>query len=559
MLQRLLVRNYVLIDSLEICFPKGLVIITGQTGAGKSILMGALSLITGSRTDFSVISSSADSCTVEAEFVPDNGSFDPELRLVVEDAGADWDDGSLILRRSISRNGRSRAFVNDVPVTLQVLGDLSSRLIDIHSQHQTLKLSDNAFQRSVLDLFAGNGKLLETCSARYRLLSSLKSERRELNEKMDRLSADREYTEARLKQLEDASLKSGELEELEAEQKILANAEEIKGFLCSSIDMFDGGNGGNSSVISSVRDMEKMLTKVSSLVPSLKEIPERLSACRIELDDIYSEISAANASIDISEGRLDEVEGRISELYSLMHRFSCRSVDELIQLREKLSSSLSDTEDLSSKLDSLTVEINRLDKELSDVAASLHDARIKAKKGFASSVMESLSFMELGGSKFEIELKPVEIGPSGGDEVHFLFSSTGESPVDIRQCASGGELSRIMLALKNVMASYMQMPTMVFDEIDTGVSGSAADRMGAMVCGMGERMQIFAITHLPQVAAKGNAHYLVSKSAGAENRTVTEIRKLTDDERILEVARMLSGSTLTDAAVANAKSLMGLN
>lgn len=559
MLNRLLVKNYVLIDSLEIDFPEGLVIITGQTGAGKSILLGALSLVMGSKADASMVSEGADNCVVEAEF--DTGADDETLKRTLEENEAEWDGGHLVIRRVVNRSGRSRSFVNDSPVPVQVLQELSARLIDVHSQHQTLLLSDRQFQLGILDHFAGCRSLREECSGQWKQLQALKAELAGTEERLVRLAQERDYNEAMFRQLEAASLKEGELSGLEEEQKQLANAEEIKLGLGTVEELFTSASSAGEalSVDAVLKESEKQLVRVGRFIPSAIQLSERLESCRLELDDILSEVTAMNARTELSETRLQEVEDRMSLIYGLMHRHSCTDEAQLIELRETLSRTLYDTGRLEEVRDELAGQVAKAQESLEAVAAELHAARAAAVEPFAQSITDSVRSLELPYAVFEVELEDVPLGASGRDSVVFRFSASGRNAVEVSKCASGGEMSRIMLCLKDMMARFTNMPTMIFDEIDTGVSGSVADKMGSMICAMGAHMQVFAITHLPQVAAKGEAHYLVSKEIDpATSKAVSTIKKLSDDQRVLEVARMLSGSVLTDAAVANARSLLGI-
>ena len=554
MLARLHVRNYVLIDSLEIDFPEGLIIITGQTGAGKSILLGALSLVTGAKADASMVSEGADNCVVEAEFDTD----DALIRSILEDNEAEWDEGHLIIRRVVNRSGRSRAFVNDSPVPVTVLQDISSRLIDIHSQHQTLLLSDKQFQLDILDHYAGNTHLRQDCAAAWKGLASKKSELSSLESRIARIARDKEYNEAQFGQLEAASLREGELAELEEEQKQLANAEDIKTGLCGVEELFTASASGDSmSVDSSLKESVKMLMKVGRFIPAASELADRLDSCRLELDDILAEVSDMNTRVDMSPERLEQVESRMSMLYGLLKKHGCADEAELIALRDRLSEELFDSTRLEEQAEDLRKEIAASEARLAAIASELHQARSSAAADFSEAIASSIRGLEMPYAVFEVELTEVPVSATGSDAVAFRFSATGRNAVDVAKCASGGEMSRIMLALKAMMARFTSMPTMIFDEIDTGVSGSVADKMGSMICQMGEYMQVFAITHLPQVAAKGHAHYVVSKEIDpATSKAVSTITRLTDDDRVLEVARMLSGSVLTDAAIANAKELL---
>ncbi|MBQ8574020.1 MAG: DNA repair protein RecN [Bacteroidales bacterium] len=555
MLTALQVRNYVLIDSLEIDFPEGLIIITGQTGAGKSILLGALGLVMGSKADSSMVSEGADNCVVEAEFE----TSDMSIRDVLEENEAEWEDGHLTIRRVVNRSGRSRAFVNDCPVPVIVLQDIASRLVDIHSQHQTLLLNDKAFQLDILDHYAGVTGLRQECARLWKMLSELRNELKGIDEKLARLAGERDYNEAQLKQLDAASLREGELEELEEEQKQLANAEEIKAGLAAVEELFTSASSGGDlpSVTSSLKEAGKQLVKVGRYVPAASELAERVETCRRELEDILDEVVTVNSGTALSETRLEEVENRMSLIYGLLQKHSCADLAELIAFRDRLSDTLVDSTLLEEKRMELKAQVAETQVQLNDIASRLHEKRASAALPFASSIAESIREMELPYAVFEVILNDVPVSATGCDSIEFRFSSTGKNAVDVAKCASGGEMSRIMLALKSMMARYANMPTMIFDEIDTGVSGSVADKMGSVICSMGEFMQVFAITHLPQVAAKGSAHYMVSKSIDPEtSKAVSTIKKLSDEQRVMEVARMLSGSELTDAAIANAKSLI---
>ena len=555
MLARLHVRNYVLIDSLEIDFPEGLIIITGQTGAGKSILLGALSLVTGAKADAAMVSEGADNCVVEAEF----DTSDASIRDILEDNEVEWDDGHLIIRRVVNRSGRSRAFVNDSPVPVTVLQDISSRLIDIHSQHQTLLLSDRQFQLDILDHYAGNMTLRQECASAWKGILSMKTELSALEARIARIASDKEYNEAQFRQLEGASLREGELAELEEEQKQLANAEDIKTGLSGVEELFTAASSGGDSmsIDSSLKESVKMLSKVGRYIATASELAERLDSCRLELDDILSEVTDINSRVEMSEERLEQVESRMSMIYGLLKKHACADEAELIALRDRLSEELFDSTRLEEQAEDLRAEISKAEASLTKIAEALHVAREKASKTFAEEIASSIRGLEMPYAVFEVDLAQCAVSANGSDSVSFRFSASGRNPVDVSKCASGGEMSRIMLALKAMMARFTSMPTMIFDEIDTGVSGSVADKMGSMICQMGEYMQVFAITHLPQVAAKGNAHYVVTKKIDEiTSNAVSGISRLTEQERIMEVARMLSGSVLTDAAIANAKELL---
>lgn len=536
-----------LIDSLDVEFPESLSIITGQTGAGKSILLGALGLLSGAKGDASLISSGKDSCVVEGEFSLPDGSLRP---LLEENEVECPEDGSLIIRRVLHSSGRSRCFVNDCPVTVGVLARCAEQLVDIHSQHNNLLLSDKRWQLSVLDYFAGASESAGICGREWKRLQALKSRRKDVEEKLSRLREDRDYNQARYDRLSSAKLVPGEMETLEAEHKQLSHAEEIRTALEGALAAFEGD--GEHSLDSSLKEAGRQLDKLSAYLPGAASLSERIRSARVELDDVRDSIASEAEGVDVSGDRLQAVEERMALLYELFRSFGCRTVEELVSLRDDYAARLFDSTALEEELADMDREIAAAEKAYSAAADALGDARKKAAPGFAAAILGRLRFLELDRCAFEAEVLPAEPGPSGHDSVLLSFSSSGKNLQDVAKCASGGEMSRIMLSLKAEMARFAGMPTMIFDEIDTGVSGSAADAMGRMICEMGADMQVLAITHLPQVAAKGDAHFVVEKKAD-----VTGIRRVSGRDRVMEIARLLSGSTVTPEAVANAESLLG--
>ena len=502
MLRSLHIEHYILIDALDITFPEGLVIITGQTGAGKSILLGALSLLAGGRSDASLISEGADSCVVEALF---DGSGE-EIDALLREADVEEDGGRLLIRRVVSRSGRSRSFVNDCPVPLSLLQEVAGRLVDIHSQHKSLLLTDPRFQLSVLDHFAGNSALLGECRTAWRALQGCRTQLSRAREERDRLLADRDYNEAQWRQLEEAALVSGEIEALEEEERSLSNAGQIRESLARALDPFaPAGDGPGLSA--SLKDAARQLEHISRYLGAASSLGERLESVRIELDDIEGELEDLFRRIDVRIARLEAEEQGCAARYA-------------------------------------------------SACSALRVSRLAAAPRFAESITGSLRYLELDRAVFSVSLVAAPEGETGADRVAFLFSATGGTPAEVSKCASGGELSRIMLCLKEMMARYVGMPTLIFDEIDAGVSGSVADKMGRLICAMGRDMQVFSITHLPQVAAKGEAHFVVSKQTGPDGRTRSGIHPVTGEERTMEIARLLSGETITPEAVQNARVLL---
>ncbi|MDY3894449.1 MAG: DNA repair protein RecN [Candidatus Cryptobacteroides sp.] len=553
MLSRLEIHNYILIDSLETDFPEGLIIISGQTGAGKSILLGALNLLAGGKADASMISEGAQNCIVEAVFtaVPDS------VKGMLEEAGVEWNDGELVIRRLVAASGRSRAFINDCPVPVQLLSAAATSLFDIHSQRATMDLLDPFRQMDLLDRFAGNLELRGRYSASYSRLIGLKDRSRDLSETLARLNREKDYNEAQFRQLDSAAIKEGEMEELEAEQKKLANAEDIQTGLCGILERLNPSDGESLSADSSLKEAVKVLNRLSAYVPAAEGLSSRLESLRIELEDVLSEISDIVSTVDSSPDRLAKVDDRMSLIYSLYQKFSCSGEAELIALRDDYRNRLVNTGQIEEELAALQEEIRQEEKICDKLASALTESRLKASAPFSAKVQEMIRGLELQQAVFSVDISRTQnAGRYGRDNIVFLFSSTGRNALPVAKCASGGEMSRIMLCLKALMARFVSMPTLIFDEIDTGVSGSVADKMGSMICSMGKDMQVFAITHLPQVAAKGDAHYLVTKAIQDNGRTSSSIRKLSEQERVMEIARMLSGSTVTEAAVANAVSLL---
>lgn len=558
MLRRLHIRNYILIDSLDVEFPEGLVIVTGQTGAGKSILLGALALVGGAKADSSMVGASGENCVVEAEFLASNLSA--ELLELLKQNDIEPDGDTLTLRRVVSRSGRSRSFVDDSPVQLQLLSDICSHLVDIHSQHQSLLLTSRAYQLSVTDSYGGNAQLLEQCSSAWSELQAIKARIEALRQKIAGLEAERDYNQSQFNQLESAHLKEGEMEELEQEQLSLANAEQIKEALEAAFHILDPDDGVQNAMGASLKDARRHIEQAGKFLPGMDELVQRIESARIEIEDIADEIESADASVNADPERLEQVEDRLSLLYTLLKKHSCTTITELIAVRDKYSEALFDTDSLQSSLTETEQSVKQLQATHDEICQRLHEGRLAAAPAMSEAITKSLHFLELDRAVFKVGITDAPKGPTGADAAQFGFSASSEGPVnDVAKCASGGELSRIMLCLKALMADYVQMPTLIFDEIDTGVSGSVADKMGTMICDMGKRMQVLSITHLPQVAAKGCAHFTVTKTYDESGHPHTSVRQVEGEERIMEIARLLSGATITPEAVANARSLIENN
>ena len=547
MLYSLSVSNYILIGSLESSFPEGLSIISGETGAGKSILLGALSLVLGGKADAAtMVGPAGDNCVVEAEF-----GVDDAVRAVLEAEDIPYDNDRLLLRRTVSRSGRSRSFAGDEPVSVGVLQELAACLVDIHSQHQTLRLQDARFRMEALDLRAGCASLRGECSAAW---ADVLQTRRHLSELREQLSSARDqqdYNQSRWERLDKAGLKTGELEELEAQQKQLAHAEEIKETLGAALGLLSPSSEEIPAPGQQLRESARLLEKAGAYVPGMQELADRLASARLEVEDIAESVSSAFDAVDVSPGKLEEVEERLGLLYELFRKYGVTSVEELIAERGRLAGLVLDAGSLEEAVSAAEKALKAAEERHLALCDQLHSARLSGADAFAEAITATLHRLDLPGARFEVALEDIAPGENGRDSVLFRFGASSQAMADISKAASGGELSRIMLAVKAEMARFTHMPTLVFDEIDSGVSGGTADKMGSLVCEMGRSMQVFAITHLPQVAAKGDAHFLVTKSAG-----ITSMRLLDASARVQEIARMLSGSTITPEAVANARALL---
>lgn len=538
MLRRLTIQNYALIDSLDIEFPGGLIIITGETGAGKSIMMGALSLLLGAKADVSALKDNTRNCVVEGEF--------------------DVDGEELLLRRVISPAGRTRNFINDEPATLASLTGIASKIVDIHAQHQHLLLADMDYQMRVLDFFAGTSVLLESYREVYQQLQQAQKELEELESLIAGEEGEREYRQFQFDKLDEAKLAEGELEELEAEQKQLANSEQIRDNIGSALALMQPMG---VSLVQNLKDALHIIQKSSNFVPELEQLSNRLESCRIECKDIEDELEMLQERIVVSPQRLEQVEERLSLLYSLMRRHQVGSIGELIEIKEELENRLQGADKRHDEKAALEGKIAALKSERERLADELTAARRKKVDQLGGVLQESIRELQMPYAVFEVSMKDAgKYTMQGKDSVEFLFSANGNARLgQLGKAASGGELSRIMLCIKSLMAQFTGMPTMIFDEIDTGVSGSIADKMGELIGRMGEKMQIFAITHLPQIASKRGTHLLVYKEFDKENNAATKIKVLDADERVREVARMLSGAQLTEAALENAKELIKEN
>jgi len=548
MLVRLTVQNYALIRELDMEPGKGLTIITGETGAGKSILLGALSLILGSRADTSVLLNKVEKCVVE-------GVFDlsgKEMEIYFRENDLDYDDRT-ILRREITPAGKSRAFVNDTPVTLNIIKEIGDRLVDIHSQHNNLLLSDNAFQLGVIDSISGNSDLLQKYRIEYESHRELKKEYDLLRQSADTNKADLEYYQFQASQLSEASLRDGEMEELESERQLLSHAEEIQTSLAQVTDILAGAD---LSAMAMLRESLTSLRKVSGFIKGGEDILSRFESASIEIDDISSELSIILGRIEADPQRLLVVNDRIDTIFSLLHKHRLDNVAQLIAKRDELIKLVGSIETEDERLTMLEKALEKSNIALTALASELTNSRLEVVPQLEERVAMLLRSLGIPNAKFIVRMgKALSFTPSGLDKGEFLFTANRQVPPEsLSQVASGGELSRVMLSLKYLLSQSRNLPSIIFDEIDSGVSGEVAGMVGSMLAEMGENMQVINITHLPQIAALGDKHFFVYKNDTPDS-TITHIKLLSDEDRLLEVARLLSGSEITIAAVENAKTL----
>ena len=558
MLQFLTIENYALIDHLEFRPGQALTVITGETGAGKSIIMGALGLILGQRADAKAVRSGASKCVIEAQF--DIAAYALEDLFAQNDL--EYDAHATIIRREIYATGKSRAFVNDTPVQLPLLRELGSHLIDIHSQHQNLLLGQDAFQLSVVDALAHNQAEYADYRAAYDQLKTQDSKLKALKAQAERDAQEADYIRFQFSQLDDANLVEGEQEELEAEQELLSHAEDIKSCLCQ---MHEGLDGEGDAVVQMLKSVSQRAHELSRIYPDIAEIAQRLESDYIDLKDIADEVDSRSEQVNYDPQRLEQVEERLSLLYSLQKKHGKSSVEELIQLRDQLFERIQHIDNSDEEIMELEQQVQKLAAQATQRAAVLTDTRKKAAQQLQKDLIARVTYLGMPNLRFQVSITPLhssnESSPFKGDErgsdrIEFLFSANKNQPLrPAGEVASGGEISRLMLGIKSLVASARTLPTIIFDEIDTGVSGDIADRMGSVMKELSTHLQVITITHLPQVAGKGNQHFRVFK-ADTDSQTITHIEQLSSEQRLQEIARMLSGSDITPEALANARTLI---
>lgn len=555
MLKHLTINNYVLIEALDIDLAPGFSVLTGETGAGKSIILGALGLLMGQRADAQSIMPGAQKCVVEGTFC----IRDYNLQQLFEELELEYDAEECILRREVAVTGKSRAFVNDSPVSATALRQVAGRLLDIHSQHSNLLIEQTGFQLGIIDTVAGHAELLGRYQECYARIVEARRQLREAEENLARRQSDEDYLRFQLDQLDEVKPKPGEDEELQQLQSELAHAEDIKMGLCGIDGMLSGDGDGTAGAIDLLRRSLQGMQQIERVYPAIADYRERLDSVLIEVRDIAGDISSKAEDIECNPERLQEVTERLDALYSLEQKHHVDSSDELIALAESLREQLSSITDSADNIAQLQQQISAETEQAMKLAAKLTAGRQKAARQVEKAILEALRSMDMPNSVFAASIEQTtDLQPSGMDRVTFLFSGNKSMAArPLADVASGGEMARVMLALKALTSSQTHLPTIIFDEIDTGVSGKVASSMAGIMARMsaGAGQQVMAITHLPQIAAKGNAHYFVFKEDEGD-RTLSHIRQLTPEQRIDELAHMLSGSTVTEAARENARQLL---
>ena len=553
MLKHLYIKNFALIDSLDMDFMPGFSVMTGETGAGKSIILGAISLLLGQRADSKTIKPGAAKCTIEARF--DLSKY--AMSEFFSSNDIDYDESDCILRRELTAAGKSRSFINDTPVPLTLMRELGSRLVDIHSQHQNLLLQKEDFQMGVLDIIGNNAQLLETYKQAYASWLQAKQALEQMQASLEKARENEDFMRFQQKELVDAMLTEGMQAELEQESETLSHVEDIKNALFSADGLLS--NGDQNGVLERMRNAQRQLEGIVDVYPVVAELAERLESCYIEMKDIAGEIDAKTQQVDFDPGRQQEVDETLSRIYGLQKKHHVDSVEALIAIREELELQLSRLDNNNDEMGALEVRQQQALAKCREIANKLTTQRQKAAKKVESELTQRLVPLGIPKVRFEVSIKEKTLSGDGQDMVNFLFSANTSMPLQpISEVASGGEIARVMLSLKAMISGQVKLPTIIFDEIDTGVSGKIAEMMAKIMMEMGQNdRQVVSITHLPQIAARGRVHYKVYKEE-TDSGTRSTMQRLTDEERVMEIAQMLSGSEVTEAAIANARELLSI-
>ena len=550
MLKHLYIKNFTLIDELDIELHEGFSVITGETGAGKSIILGAIALLLGQRADSKTLKQGADKCVIEASF--DLSRYGMDDFFAENDIENDPED--CIIRRELTASGKSRAFINDTPVQLSMLKELGERLVDVHSQHQNLLLNKQDFQLGVVDIIADDATALYQYQQTFRQCQNIKKELDELQENIERNRQNLDFLQFQCAELTQAALVEGEQEELEQRSETMSHSEEIKSALYETDNALGAEQTG---VVSALHSSMSALKGISRVFPAVEELSQRLESCYIEVKDISQDVSRYLEDVDFDPSELDAVNNRLDRLYDLEKKYHVETVEELIAKRDEIRQQLDGIENSDESLAELQQQLDTLLKQASKEADALTKLRIKSARQIEHDMQSKLVPLGMPAVRFSVQITPEQLGPNGQDKVSFLFSANASTPLQpIAQVASGGEIARVMLSLKAMISGAVKLPTIIFDEIDTGVSGKMAEKMAEMMKDMGSHgRQVVSITHLPQIAALGTHHYKVEKKETPQD-TTSSMKALTADERVLEIAQMLSGSDVSDAAIQNAKELL---
>ena len=550
MLKHLYIKNFTLIDELDIEFHEGFSVITGETGAGKSIILGAIALLLGQRADSKTLKQGADKCVIEASF--DLSRYGMDDFFAENDIENDPED--CIIRRELTASGKSRAFINDTPVQLSMLKELGEHLVDVHSQHQNLLLNKQDFQLGVVDIIADDATALSQYQQTFRQCQNIKKELDELQENIERNRQNLDFLQFQCSELTQAALVEGEQEELEQRSETMSHSEEIKSALYETDNALSAEQTG---VVSALHSSMSALKGISRVFPAVEELSQRLESCYIEVKDISQDVSRYLDDVDFDPSELDAVNNRLDRLYDLEKKYHVETVEELIAKRDEIRQQLDGIENSDESLAELQQHLDALLKQAGQEADALTKLRTAAARQIEADMLSKLVPLGMPAVRFSVQITPEQLGPSGQDKVSFLFSANASTPLQpIAQVASGGEIARVMLSLKAMISGAVKLPTIIFDEIDTGVSGKMAEKMAEMMKDMGSHgRQVVSITHLPQIAALGTHHYKVEKKETPQG-TSSSMKALTGDERVLEIAQMLSGSDVSDAAIQNAKELL---
>lgn len=551
MLRQLYIKNFTLIDELDIELHEGFSVMTGETGAGKSIILGAIGLLLGQRADPKAIKQGADRCIIEAHF--DLSRYD--LKSFFDENDIEYDANDTIIRREISTS-KSRAFINDTPVALSMLKELGEQLVDIHSQHQNLLLNKQDFQLSVADIIAKNRDTQTDYQQRYHDYQEAQQQLKMLRDDIERNRQQADFLQFQYEELEQANLVEGEQEELEQQSETMSHAEEIKSALYDADNQL---NDEQQGAVGAVRQAKNALNSISRVLPTANELMERLESCHIELKDIADEVSRLLERTDFDPAELEHINNRLDRIYELEKKYHAENTEELMAQRDTLKQQLAAIENSDEAVGELEAKCKKLKAQSQQLADTLTKQRQKAAKEIEQQMQQRLIPLGMPHVRFSVSITKTELGKNGQDQIAFLFSANTSTPLQpVSQVASGGEIARVMLSLKAMISGAVKLPTIIFDEIDTGVSGKIAEKMAEMMREMGEaNRQVISITHLPQIAALGSHHYRVSKEETAHG-TTSHLHELSNEERIREIAQMVSGSDVSEAAIANAKQLLKL-